>query len=107
MVVRKTIVDVWRGVICTWRVVCDERGRGTDSCWGWSVGDAEVAAVAVGSDGDCGRDGASEDADMMRGMPDVRYHMLDTVNHSKEAPLFGFCKGMSSTALGPQPYALN
>ena len=79
MVVRKTIADVSRGVICTWRVVCGERGRGTESCRGWSVGDAEVAAAAVGSDGDGATDGASTDADMMRGMPELRYSALKSI----------------------------
>ena len=46
MVVRKTMVDVSRGVICIWRVVCGERARGTESCWGCSVGDAVVEATA-------------------------------------------------------------
>lgn len=69
VVVKKTMVDVARGVICIWRVVCGERGRGTDSCLGWSVGVAEfTAAAAVGSGGECAMDAASEDADMMRGM---------------------------------------
>lgn len=68
MVVKKTIVDVSRGVICRWRLVCGERGSGTESCWGWSVGDAGVAAAVIASDGDCARDGASEVADMIRGM---------------------------------------
>ena len=69
------MVDFSRGVICMWRVVCGERGRGTESCWGWSVGDGdgeEVPAAAVDSEGDCAGDGASRDAGMMRGMSSVR-----------------------------------
>lgn len=81
MVVKKTIVDVSRGVICMWRVVCGERGRGTESCWGWSVGDAEGAAAAVGSDSICARDGASEDADIISGMSDFRYLVLKPFNY--------------------------
>lgn len=71
MVVRKTMVDVSRGVICMWRVVCGDRGRGTESCWGWSVGDAGVAAAVVGSEGESARNGASVDTDMMRGISEV------------------------------------
>lgn len=52
MVVRKTMVEVSRGVICMWRVVCGERGSGMESCWGWSVGGAGVEATAVGAGGD-------------------------------------------------------
>ena len=51
VVVKNTILDVLRGVICTWRVVCGERGRGMESCWGWSVGDIDVEVGAVGSGG--------------------------------------------------------
>lgn len=80
MVVKKTIVDVLRGVICMWRVVCGERGRGMESCWGWSVGDAEVAAATGGSEGDCAMGEASEDADMMRGISEVRYYVLKPLN---------------------------
>lgn len=77
VVVRKTIVDVSMGVTCIWRVVCGERGRGTESCLGWSVGIAEVTAAAVvGPGGGCAVDGASEDADMMRGMSGVKTHVL-------------------------------
>ena len=72
MVVRKTIVDVSSGVICMWMVVCGERGSGTESCWGWSVGDAGVEAAAVGSDGECAGDGASEEVGMIRGISDVK-----------------------------------
>lgn len=84
MVDRKTIVDVSRGVICTWRVVCGERGRGTESCWGWSVGDAQVAAAAVGSGGECARDGASEEADMIRGMSTGRCSMPKSCDYVLE-----------------------
>lgn len=52
MVVRNTMVDVSRGVICRWRVVCGERGSGTESCWGWSESGAEVAAAVVVPEGD-------------------------------------------------------
>ncbi len=79
MVVRKTIADVSRGAICTWRVVCGERGRGMESCRGWSVGKAVVAAAAVGSDGDGAIDGASTDAGMMRGMLGLRYLALKPI----------------------------
>lgn len=48
VVVKKTIVDVWRGVICTWRFVCGERGRGMESCWGRGGIDVEVGAVGSG-----------------------------------------------------------
>ncbi len=72
MVVRKTMVDVARRVICTWRVVCGERGRGIESCWGWREGDAGVAAAATRSDGGCAGDGAFEDVGMMRGISGVR-----------------------------------
>ena len=51
VVVKKTILDVWRGVICTWRIVCGERGRGMESCWGRSVGGIDVKVGAVGSGG--------------------------------------------------------
>lgn len=71
MVVRNTMVDVSRGVICRWRVVCGERGSGTESFWGWSEGGAEVAAAVVGSEGNWATGGASEDADMMRGISDA------------------------------------
>ena len=61
------------GVICMWRVVCGERGRGTESCWGWSGGDGEDApAAAVISEGDCAEDGASKDTGMMRGISSVQ-----------------------------------
>lgn len=76
VVVMNTMVVVSRGVICTWRVVCGERGRGRESCWGCCVGDAEVAAAAVGSGSDRARDGASTDLDMIRGMSEVRYYVL-------------------------------
>ena len=72
MAVRKTIVEVSRGVICKWRVVCGERGRGMESCLGWSVGDAEDMAAVVVSGGGCAWGGASEDADIMRGISDAR-----------------------------------
>ncbi len=75
LVVRKTMVHVVRRVICTWRVVCGERGRGIESCWGWRVGDAGVAAAAMRSDGGCARDEASEDVGMMRGISGVRCQM--------------------------------
>lgn len=52
VVVRKTMVDVSRGVICIWRVVCGERARGTESCWGCSVGDAMVEATAGDAGGE-------------------------------------------------------
>ena len=76
VVVRKMRVDVSRGVICKWSVVCGERGRGTESCFGWSVGDAEDMAAAVDSSGGYACGGASEDADIMRGITDVRSYML-------------------------------
>ena len=79
MVVRKTIVDVSRGVICKWRVVCGERGRGMESCFGWSVGDAEDMAATVGSGDGCGWGGASEDVDMIRGMSGVRSSVLQSI----------------------------
>lgn len=72
MVARKTIVDVLRGVICAWRVVCGERGRGMESCWGWSVGDTEVEVAVLDSGGVCAGAGGSEDGDMMRGISQVR-----------------------------------
>ena len=53
MAVRKTIVDVSRGVTCKWRVVCGERGRGMESCFGWSVGDGEDAAASSVLGGGC------------------------------------------------------
>ena len=62
------MVDVSRGVICAWRVVCGERGRGIESCWGWSVGETEVEVAALGSDGACAGVGGSEDGGMMRGI---------------------------------------
>ena len=65
-------MDFSRGVVCMWRVVCGERGRGTEKCWGWSVGDAEDGPAAVESEGDCARDEASKDAGMIRGMSSVR-----------------------------------
>lgn len=77
VVVRKTIVDVSMGVIWIWRVVCGERGRGTESCLGWSEGIAEVmAAVVVGSGGICAMDGASKDADVIRGISGVKTYVL-------------------------------
>ena len=51
--------------------MCGERGRATESCWGWSEGDAEIAAAAVGSGGDCATVVISEDAGMMKGISDV------------------------------------
>ena len=81
MAVRKTIVDVSSGVICKWRVVWGERGRGMESCFGWSVGDAEDMAAAVVSGGGCAWDGGFDDADMMRGMSDVRRQKLYTSVH--------------------------
>ena len=69
-------MEVSRGVICTWRVVCGERGRGRESCWRCCVGDAEVAAADVGSGGDRARDGPSTDVDMIRGMSEVKYYVL-------------------------------
>ena len=67
------MVDFSRGVICMWRVVCGERGRGTESCWGWSVGDGEDAlAAAVESEGDCSGDTASKNAGITRGMLSIR-----------------------------------
>ena len=84
MVVRKTIVDVSRGVICIWRVVCGERGRGTESCLGWSVGTAEVTmAAAIGSGGICTADGVSDDADIMRGMLKDINHLLKSFHYPK------------------------
>ena len=76
MVVKKTIEDVSRGVICTWRFVCGERGRGIESCLGWSVGSAEATAASVGSGGGCVWDGASDDVDIMRGISMGEIHVL-------------------------------
>ena len=73
MAVRKTIVDVSSGVICKWSVVWGERGRGMESCFGWSVGDAEDMAAAVVSGGGWAWDGGSDDADMMRGTSEAIY----------------------------------
>ena len=99
MAVRKTIVDVSRGVICKWRVVCGERGRGMESCFGWSVGDAGVMAAAVVSGGGCAWGGASEDADMMRGISGVRSSVIQSIY----IKIFRFC---SWEACRRQPSAL-
>ena len=101
MVVRKTMVDVSRCVICTWRFVWGERGRGPESCWGWSVGDARVAAAIAGSSVECEREGASE-VDMMRGMSDVERYMIKSFNYN--STFFGtvFLIGFrASTAVSP------
>ena len=71
------MVDFSRGVICMWRVVCGERGRGTESCWGWRGGDGEdVPGAAMISEGDCAADGASKDTGMRRGMSSVKQTLL-------------------------------
>ena len=96
MAVRKTIVDVSRGVICKWRVVCGERGRGIQSCFGWRVGDAEVMGAAVVSGGGCAWGGAFEVRDIMRGMSEVRGYMLQSTCF----------KGVSGVVVDSlQPYA--
>ena len=59
-----------------WRVVWGERGRGTESSLGWNVGDIEVAAATVGSDGDCARDESMEDSSMMRGVSRAVQHAV-------------------------------
>ena len=105
MVVRKTKVDVSRAVICMWRVVCGERGRGMESCWGWRVG-ATDGAAAVGSGFVCARDGTSEDAGTMRGMSDVRCYLLESSNYFGKAPLTPFCEGVSSGTISPTALAL-
>jgi len=48
VVVRKTRVEVARGVICRWRVVWGERGSGMERWWGWRVG-----VIVDGVEGDC------------------------------------------------------
>ena len=88
MAVTKTIVEVSRGMICKWRVVCGERGRGMESCFGWSMGDVEDVAVVVVSGGGCTWGGASEDADIMRGMSDVRSYMLQSTYSNCVSVLF-------------------
>lgn len=66
-------MDFSRGVICMWRVVCGERGRGTDSCCGGCAGgDALEAPASVESEGECIRDETSRDAGMMRGILSFR-----------------------------------
>ena len=73
VVVKKITVDFSRGVICMWRVVCGERGRGTESCWGGGAdGDALKAPASVESEGECTRDETSRDAGMMRGILSFR-----------------------------------
>ena len=101
MAVRKTIVDVSRVVICKWRVVCGERGRGMASCFGWSVGDAGVTAAAVVSGGGCAWDGAFEDADMMRGISGVSSSVVQSMYTSKS---FGSVLGRRVVD-SLQPYA--
>lgn len=98
MIVRKTMLDVSRRVICRWRFVCGERGRGTESCWGWSVGEASVAAAVVDPDGECERELESGDADMMRGMSDVERYMLKSARFEQCSSLL---QGMSFTTLSP------
>lgn len=73
-------------------------------CWGWSVGDAWVAAAVVGSDGEWEREGASEDVDMMRGMSDVERYMLKSFNQGT----LGRCSSLGSGHVvhSAQPYAL-
>ena len=88
MVVRKTIVDVSRRVICKWRVVCGERGRGMESCFGWRVGDAEDMAAAVVSGCGCTWGETSEDADMIRGMSGVRSSVLQSIYFKGVSVLF-------------------
>lgn len=108
VVVRKTIVDVFRGVICIWRVVCGERGRGTESCLGWGVGIAEVtAAAAVGSGGDCAMDGASEDADIMRGISGVRIPVLKSFPTEMCFECEASFTDFSPTLLGGRDYFLS
>jgi hypothetical protein len=66
MVVRKIRVEVARGVICRWRIVWGERGRGMERWWGVRFG---VVRFALGAEGAkrVGWDGAS----MMSGMPET------------------------------------
>ena len=40
--------------------------------------------AAGGSDDGCASDGASEDTDMMRGMPDARYYELKCFNYCEK-----------------------
>ncbi len=102
MVVRKTMVDVARRVICTWRVVCGERGRGIESCWGWRVGDAGVAAAAMRSDGGCAGDGAFGDVGMMRGISASGRCQMSYINDFDLVEGFALIhRGMSSTAFSP------
>ncbi len=76
MVVRKMRVEVARGVICRWRVVWGERGRGMERWWGVRVG---VVRFGLGAEG-AERVGLDE-ASMMSGMPatDTR-HCLSLSN---------------------------
>lgn len=99
MVVRKIRVDVARDVICKWSVVCGERGRGMESCFGWSVGNAEDIAAAVVSGGGCAWGGASEDADITRGISDVRSYMLQSTYCKSVSVLF--LRSVSLTAFSP------
>ncbi len=66
MVVRKMRVEVARGVICRWRVVWGERGRGMERWWGVRVGVVRFGLGAEGAER-VGWDGAS----MMSGMPET------------------------------------
>ena len=52
-----------------------------ESCFGWRVGDAEDMAATVVSGGGCAWGGASEDADMIRGMSGVRSSVLQSIFH--------------------------
>ncbi len=66
MVVRKMRVEVARGVICRWRVVWGERGRGMERWWGVRVGVVRFGLGAEGAER-VGLDGGS----MMSGMPET------------------------------------
>ena len=70
-----------------------------ESCFGWSVGDAEDIAAAAFSGGGCAWGGASEDTGMMRGISDVRSYMLQSTYFKSGSVLF--LGSVSLTILSP------
>ena len=70
-----------------------------ESCFGWSVGDAEDMAAAVLSSCCCAWGEVSEDADMIRGMSGVRSSVLQSIRFKGVSVLF--LGSVSLTAFSP------
>ena len=64
---RKTIVEVPRGVTCICRVVCGESWRGTDRSFGWRDTGIELAGAEGDEASDCRTRAAGEEA-IMKGI---------------------------------------